>query len=809
VADTEVRFVLRVFIASPSDLVPEREAAHEVVEWVNRAIGRHSRVSIDLLGWEDTLPGIGRPQALINKDVEVCDVFLGLLWRRWGSATGEYSSGFEEEFELAKARNQASGSPDIWLYFKEISSDSLDDPGEQLRRVLQFRRKVASERLALFSQFSSEQDWTELLRDHLTQYVLGRGEPAPLGAEREASTSAQIRPETPVGDEHPAPETPPESDSADEQIVALESLGSYLKLRGKGDSAAIAPDERTVARAYLASFSLWALSRNIGLLESHAANVAYKFRESIQLSEVELFFVFRSILGNCTLFGVNRDTVPGWYWFQDVDDFWIVATITDIASNDLDRFVRLGALRFFHGSGLRPSPEILEPILRRAIRDGPKANRTAALALLPHMPPDVAVQLVELAGKASDSDENEILEAAVLARLAVSASDAFAFLLEDGGHLSRTVIAEIIKSADTISPGQLNDGLESPHPHVRLIALRVLGARREIDRNRVEGFLRDRSWDVRDEALDQVLANSWEIDVPKFLEALISESDLFPLRMGRDFRYRFVQSLPDDQVEQLLTWDSALGSQAYRVLAERQNSAFGPERIISDLENGFAELKSNAVDRYQELYGEKETAEIERIWGEDNALGASLRESYIDAAFQVVRSRPDKKYLDVARAELSSNSEIVLAGAVEILARFGDKSDVPALVQLAEGQTGANKEKFAAAACTLDPGLEGAVSLFMKEGNPRLVKVALGELASEDLDRARDSVVALFKSESDGTRQQAVAFLSERLSREELSALMDAHAGEGGYYYSVICWIDRALHLPALLEGAYDIHEIA
>ena len=59
--------------------------------------------SIDLLGWEDTLPGYGRPQALINRDVEQCNLFIGLLWRTWGTPPAldsTFSSGFEEEFRL-------------------------------------------------------------------------------------------------------------------------------------------------------------------------------------------------------------------------------------------------------------------------------------------------------------------------------------------------------------------------------------------------------------------------------------------------------------------------------------------------------------------------------------------------------------------------------------------------------------------------------------------------------------------------------------------------------------------------------------
>ncbi len=79
-----MRNVLTVFIASPGDLAVERKRAFQVVAEVNDTI-KNIDWSIDLLGWEDTLPGFGRPQALINREVERCDLFIGLLWRRWGT----------------------------------------------------------------------------------------------------------------------------------------------------------------------------------------------------------------------------------------------------------------------------------------------------------------------------------------------------------------------------------------------------------------------------------------------------------------------------------------------------------------------------------------------------------------------------------------------------------------------------------------------------------------------------------------------------------------------------------------------------
>ncbi|MFG6107159.1 DUF4062 domain-containing protein [Leptothoe sp. EHU-05/26/07-4] len=95
VSNHSIRRILTVFLASPGDLSEERKYARKVVDKINRVIASSVGWQIDLKGWEDTLPGTGRPQEIINADVDSCDLFLGMLWERWGSSTGKYSSGFE------------------------------------------------------------------------------------------------------------------------------------------------------------------------------------------------------------------------------------------------------------------------------------------------------------------------------------------------------------------------------------------------------------------------------------------------------------------------------------------------------------------------------------------------------------------------------------------------------------------------------------------------------------------------------------------------------------------------------------------
>jgi pyrimidine-nucleoside phosphorylase/thymidine phosphorylase len=207
----EIHWKIRhVFIASPSDLLDERTEFPRIVDQINRNTAHPLGVHLEPLGWEETLPGAGRPQSLINDDVKRSHLFIMLLWRRWGSAPGsQYTSGTEEEYELARQLLRDRGFPHVLVYFRSVPQPMLADPGEQLRRVLDFRKRVEDERSLLFKSYDDLPHWERLVTEHVSkwlhQVVLNPGptrpdqlsegevEPTPLqAASAEISRSAPL-----------------------------------------------------------------------------------------------------------------------------------------------------------------------------------------------------------------------------------------------------------------------------------------------------------------------------------------------------------------------------------------------------------------------------------------------------------------------------------------------------------------------------------------------------------------------------------------------------------------------------------------
>jgi methyl-accepting chemotaxis protein len=175
--------VFRVFVASPSDLIPERDALEGAIAELNQTVGRTQNIRLELLRWETgTHPAFGAdPQSLVNQQIrEDYDIFVGLFWYRFGTATPRSGSGTQEEFERAYERFLRSPqSIEIMFYFKDapVSPSRID--AAQLDKVLRFREQVAER--GLLGTFSSTEEFQALARMHLTRVISTWEQRAALG----------------------------------------------------------------------------------------------------------------------------------------------------------------------------------------------------------------------------------------------------------------------------------------------------------------------------------------------------------------------------------------------------------------------------------------------------------------------------------------------------------------------------------------------------------------------------------------------------------------------------------------------------
>lgn len=168
--------ILSVFVASPSDVDEERNRLEDVIRELNILWAKELGIRLELLRWETHAhPSFGEDaQAVINEQIpNDYDLFIGLMWYRFGTPTDRAGSGTIEEFERAKKRfDENPDSLQIMFYFKDatipLAPSKIDT--NQLSRVAKFRSCLGEEG-GLYWSFNSAEDFEKLVRMHLTKHV--------------------------------------------------------------------------------------------------------------------------------------------------------------------------------------------------------------------------------------------------------------------------------------------------------------------------------------------------------------------------------------------------------------------------------------------------------------------------------------------------------------------------------------------------------------------------------------------------------------------------------------------------------------
>lgn len=166
----------KIFIASPSDLAEDRLAIDEIIQELNLTFGNQNNLVIEQVKWEThSAPGISEKdvQNVIKNDIgNQYDLFIGLMWMKFGTPTKEFGSGTEEEFNIALEHFQDNpNSIQILFYFKESLPQSLQDIiPEELEKVNRFRDSLGGEN-TLYWKYNSIENLQRFLRIHIPKRI--------------------------------------------------------------------------------------------------------------------------------------------------------------------------------------------------------------------------------------------------------------------------------------------------------------------------------------------------------------------------------------------------------------------------------------------------------------------------------------------------------------------------------------------------------------------------------------------------------------------------------------------------------------
>lgn len=748
------RNVLNVFIASPSDLQPERRVARDAVEQANEVL-RAVNWSIELLGWEDTLPGYGRPQAVINKDVEACDLFVGILWRRWGTPTenlGRFSSGFEEEFDIAMARRQQTSSPEVWMFFKKVETEQANDPGEQLKRVLEFKQSLVENKVVLFKEFESTDEWSNVLNKYLLRHVLQNFQTKVGPPERPTEPTAIVdfkRKAAITG-------------TTNDQILALTSS---LKLFAETADPTVLPANQhdgslafTAVRLLLFSFVLVRESgTSTTLFPTHELNTLYRQREMLQPTEQELVTLLEAILSD------TSDVDPGWYWFRDVSERDMVNRLSRIAAWGSQDKARARCFGLLSGLSVEGAEELREMLVRTAALEAPPTVHDGAWSYL----------------------------------LYTATTEDISYLRNNSAG---TWLADRIESLDAwISSGRDLDRFLQMKPDATLfppVMFRQLStALTSLSESSVK-------------VLASTAPRSWVkgLATAELLERGVSLEDLPPQPLNTLFglaggslsggdqegendqdRYRRLSKEDSTELQGQLLFYSIEGPVIYRILAER--GEISRISVREDISTKFARLAQQSIERNAKRVGANRAAEFDRSMEKHREFLIRL---FTEEAFMYLAERPVEDDIQLARDFLSNND--IGQSAVRIICSVGNETDVSSLIKIANSAYGTERklaldgiQKLGSDKLSSGKSLLGASAIELR-------RVGLALLASVSNNDVLPILEEMLSDASEKIRLASVSALRSRLDHAGMEQLLARYVSAETYYYNVVTWLDRLIY---------------
>jgi GTPase SAR1 family protein len=177
----ETKNILRIVVASPSDVQDERRMLDGIIDELNLGIAATMNLRLELSRWEDvSFPGFHPegPQGLIDPilNIEDCEVFLGIFWRRFGTPAKGAGSGTEHEFQTAYQSWKTRGRPQIMFYFRNYGQPPQNDEEKKQREQLDhFKKNFPKEGFSW--NYKNKKDFERLVRNNLTQYIKEKWQP--------------------------------------------------------------------------------------------------------------------------------------------------------------------------------------------------------------------------------------------------------------------------------------------------------------------------------------------------------------------------------------------------------------------------------------------------------------------------------------------------------------------------------------------------------------------------------------------------------------------------------------------------------
>lgn len=802
-ADTKKH--IRVFLASPGDLQDERVAAKAMVDHINKMHSDFDGYHVDLVGWEDTLPQYGRAQAVINQDLETCELFVGMLWERWGTPPnkdGSYTSGFEEEYEIAITSRRDRQRPEIFLFLKDMDPKLIRDPGGDAKKVLAFRENLVASKEIKYETIKDVRDFELKFMHAIVAYVqrLVKGDREKLQSESQ-STPAESSSSSQVQDQ-PASDSP----LAPEGVAFLRNFLTLTERTGGSENI----NSTDVARFRLLSSIVSKQGNDEEALGVHDANLLFANRDRLILGGKEI-----SGLRQAGLNHYQSENVPLWNWYAREDGF-------------KRKFLGFFSLRASKNpAGTLAAMTLIEeplPHIHDQDRDlffdfwfaddRQSQIKIAALNYLGECgyPSDLLRIKAELA-KGDYQTRGAAIDAIIRINLRDGRQKAFDELFElQTDQISERVLGLLFERPESIGDEIFQKGLTQRNDAIRRICVTELARRKKLTTEIAERLLEDNDAEVRLLAIKSLMQSGKKMyseDEGRKILVRQSSGGLFGgggmQNTVGEVQFTAFQKLvraskTEGELEELAKRASIFDRSAECALLERRFST-DSATLLSLVDDHYKQAFASALAEMTSTYGEDS-----QLIKDTKGLEKYVRGQFVRDALDVVLRKSDAKRLPFLRKHLADSSLAYSEHDLEYLERYGEWQDIPLIVTLvgryARGASllsisDSKKTRLAAKALhVIGKGRTGEL-LEIKMPSELLVRV-IQVLSDKEFKTLSDEQIEdLLSAEADAVRKiTALKCVRSFPKKRLIKTLKDYVAGDKVRYYNAIHWLDLGASAP-------------
>lgn len=810
--------IIRVFIGSPGGLDDERQTAHEVVASVNRAHSESWGCYFKLLGWEDAVPGYVRPQSKINEDLDRCDYFIGVLWNKWGSRPSNdpsgYTSGFEEEYERSKARIESGLMKDMAIYFKVIEVPNGMEPGDEIKKVLDFRRKCVDEKKVFFKPFLDIQSFSDVIREKLEE----------IGWRETDIFSEEEKQE---GQSNKAPTKKTTLDEAQTQPEWLieEEGRSFLTEIMQRPPTFDSTTAHEIARLRLIGTAVSTPGNNDFYLGNHDANLVFRYFRDAPLSEQEI-----DALVNCGVVGFDYQNAPLWKWIvrSDVDHipFYRLRILATVG-NDREQKNAIRILELMR----QPLPTHDSYFNKHGVLTSWFAEETdnqvfeAAISFLIANGEHDDVSFIEEASIHCTPQRKNKVEGAIVGIIARTNVDAALKRMCDKevDKVDGRVIEELFKAPKSLATATLRLCLAAKPDDVRLRAAHILFVRNEILTDTAHTLLTDTNHEIRliaaetlnsagqpleEEILEKVLTAEKQMSGFGFIRQKETDSTFFRrYRINRLSELSMVELRKEVEDKQLFV-DRELS-----VLYSKFKSKTQAE-MRQNLADGFVTYFDTSLKKVKARFGAES-----KIVANAEKLGSFYRGQLCSSTLASLCDLRHSSDLELVRKAVDRYDIAVSSNVLKYFARFGDWQDIERVQKLGTVPSGFpdflnfnESLLYSQKADTIFELGKQRIADVLALDLDLAVRTSLLKRLPKKVFRDLDDDTVLRELERKENENRVVFALRcvQSLPKSRIISLLNSYIGNDRHrYYNSVHWLDLGASLPSKVAKTVAERELS